>query len=177
MPVSDANIRQMVVDHIIENVKPKLVFDLGCGYGLYGTMLKERDPQIVLIGLDIWLPYFDKIAGGVYTALIYGNVESILTGSIRPWGDLILCMDLIEHLDKETAERLICWLWHYYGKVIISTPLFNYPQGAWGGNPYETHRCQFTQEELESFNFRLLCSAEAQTPDGKQHGRIGAFKK
>lgn len=172
--VSSPEIRNFVVPYIVEQIKPKVVLDLGCGIGVYGAMIRHLNPEIHMIGVDGFLPYlWQQWPQEAYTARIHAPLEAVILGILDVRADLTLCMDVIEHFDKAIAVALLRRL---EPPAIVSTPLFDYRQGSVGGNDLEEHRCVFTEKELNDLGYRTLHLAHHISWDG-QEGMMGAFQK
>ncbi len=61
--------------------------------------------------------------------------------------DAILIADMIEHLEKPAATKLVRQLHQLCGTLVISTPKRFYPQPSTNGNDFEIHRCLWTQDD------------------------------
>ena len=172
--VSSPEVRAWVCEYIAKTIQPKTVFDLGCGIGIYGAQLHQLDSNIRLIGLDGFLPYLlQDLVREHYSVQIHAPIESVMDGEININADLMICMDVIEHFPKGIAAGIL----KMPGRMIVSTPLFDYYQPAVGGNTYEEHKCWFTEKELnEEYGFTTLCLFKHISEDG-QRGPIGAFEK
>jgi hypothetical protein len=101
-----------------------------------------------------------------YDTLIFGDIREYYF--YHEMHDLTIMTDVIEHFEKDEAVRML----RKMDDIIITTPLFDYKQGAADGNELEIHRCFFTEEELTRRGYSLLHTVEH---DGK--GKIGAFIK
>ena len=176
--VSCPEIRNEVVSYIADRIWPGTVFDLGCGVGVFGTALRRLDPQIKMIGLDPTILYLlQPMVLTNYVIRIHASAEDVCEGliSLEDY-DLTICMDVIEHLEKRDARKLLSYLLcHGSRRTIVGTPLFEYKQGAVGGNEYETHRCWFTEKELNDLEFETLFIEHHKALDG-QEGPMGAFE-
>jgi len=171
--VSSAEVRAWVVRYIVERVRPKTILDLGSGVGIYGAMIHAANPKIGMIALDGFLPYLlQEASRASYGGLLWLPIEMIVDGTVSVCTDLTICMDVIEHFDKPTARRVLA----LPGRMIVSTPLFDYRQGPVGGNSLEEHRCHFTEGELNALGFGMLVKFDHVALD-HQHGEIGAFEK
>jgi len=172
--VSSPEIRAWVCDYIVKTIKPRTVFDLGCGIGVYGAQLDKLQSDIRLIGLDVFLPYLlQDLVREHYAVQIHAHIESVINQEININADLMICMDVIEHFPKGIAALIL----KMPGHMIVSTPLFDYYQLAVGGNTYEEHKCWFTEKELnEEYGFTTLCLFDHTSIDG-QRGSIGAFER
>jgi 2-polyprenyl-3-methyl-5-hydroxy-6-metoxy-1,4-benzoquinol methylase len=171
--VSSMEIRNWVVPYIVEKVKPRTVFDLGCGIGVYGAAIRTMDPMVRLLGLDGFLPYLlQDLPREHYVVRINAPIESVLDGEFTVHADLTICMDVIEHFEKPMALQVL----DLPGRMIVSTPLFDYKQGPVAGNALEEHKCWFTEKELNEEGFKTLCLFNHVSADG-QAGVMGAFEK
>lgn len=167
--VSFPPIRKKVISYIIEELKPGIIFDLGMGVGAYGQAIKMQNRNIRIIGLDACFKYLTSLsATRFYDMLIWGNVSAFLSGLIQIKSDIILFMDVVEHIVKDKAIEVL----NFLDRVIISTPLFDYEQGVVEGNPLEQHLCWFTEEEINNLGYKTLCKVKYD-----ERGDIGAFTK
>lgn len=174
--VSSLEVREWVTKYICTVVKPRRVFDLGCGIGLYGACAHVwHQCNFKWIGLDGFLPYLmqDHVRQ-YYDDLIYAPIEDVLDGTIHVEADLIICMDVIEHLEKKVALKIL----EFPGHLIVSTPLFQYPQGKIEGNELERHRCWFDEQEFYAtdLGYKRICKFDCVAAMG-QKGEIAAFEK
>ena len=150
---------------IQKNVEPEdTVLDLGCGIMFPSDELVCQS----IVGVDIFPKYLDHIKNKFCTVRIgLDETDRFMNESY----DVVICIDVVEHLDKDLALHLlyecrrIC-----RKKAIIFTPIeFNNneqnEEGAWGLgiNVYQEHQCLITSAELEeggyevtSFNDGLL---------------------
>lgn len=174
--VSWHGMRKWVCEYIVNEIKPKVVLDLGCGIGVYGAFIRQLNPKIEMIGLDGFLPYLiQEFTMNFYTARIHTGIERVLDGTLRIQADLVICMDVIEHFLKDDAFSVLDVQPKLAPVMIVSTPLFDYPQQAVGGNELEAHRCWFTEQEITDRNYRALHIEDMDDGNGK--GRIGAFER
>lgn len=172
--VSDAAIRRYICRYIVDVLQASRVFDLGMGVGIYGVRLRTTNPEITMVGLDGWLPYLMTEWAQAYAARIHAPLEAVLNGAIPVWGDVVICMDVVEHLERPTAERLLGFLEEIPIPTVMSTPLFQYTQGAANGNPLEEHRCFFTEDELTARGWSVVYKSVCESPLGEA-GDIAAF--
>jgi SAM-dependent methyltransferase len=147
------------------------VLDLGCGRGQYGPMVKRylgRDTRT--IGVDGYLPYLAGDDARTYDVLVRGDLFDFVDGRIAAPADAVLCMDVIEHFDREKAKRLSGWL-IAQPLAYLSTPLFWLEQDAAAGNALEKHQSWFTFDELVGMGWLPLAKVRWDA-----RGWIGAFK-
>lgn len=156
MPTSDHhNITAILT--ILTGMQPRRVLDIGCGFGKYGTLLREYldvwherlEPsqwQVSLVGIEAFPGYRNPIHDYVYNHIHYGEAQEVLPqlGEF----DVILIADVIEHLQKSVAMQLVEECFKHSPVVVISTPTEFYPQEAMCDNPYEIHHHLWTEAEF-----------------------------
>jgi SAM-dependent methyltransferase len=135
MPTSEHWQIPRIVDVLVRH-KPARVLDVGAGYGKYGVLAREYAGSQLVDAIDANAPRFP-----VYDHVYLGDLrelDRILPADARDY-DLALFIDVIEHLDKEDAYRLLAQLLRRARRVLITTPLGFRPQEI-PGMPFETHR-------------------------------------
>lgn len=141
----------------METVRPKRVLDIGIGSGFYGAaiwnyskVLLPAIPQI--FGIEPWEDYKNPM-WDLYTGIDHVPLQTY-TSHIKY--DLIIMMDVIEHLDDDEAEIQVKRYMNMLapgGSFIISTPAIFVAQGAWGGNKFEIHKSLWTHEKFKAAGF------------------------
>ena len=87
------------------NLDNKSILDIGCGLGDWGYMLRTRKTGAFHIdGLDLRQQYLDRIPEGLYNTLWTQNLQETQT---LPNYDYIICVQVIEHLDKINGFKLL----------------------------------------------------------------------
>jgi len=135
----------------------KSVLDVGCGLSLKSQFI-DAD---IRVGLDLHRPYLESIETDVPYVAICGDARKLKHLFLPKSFDLVLLLDIVEHLDKmgalyliETAESLA------RVAVIIETPSGFVPQNldilGFGANSLQTHRCGWTKKELEDLDYQVL---------------------
>jgi len=135
MPTSDQWQIPHVVD-VIASERPASVLDVVAGYGKYGMLAREFGGATRVDAVDANPPKFP-----VYDRVYLGNLlelDRVLPEEARGY-DLALFIDVIEHLEKPDAYRVLDQLLARAKKVLIATPLGFRPQEV-PGMPFETHR-------------------------------------
>jgi 2-polyprenyl-3-methyl-5-hydroxy-6-metoxy-1,4-benzoquinol methylase len=165
--------------------KEVLVLDVGCGFGQNGSMLKPMSLNTkincCLLGIDIWSPYLQSLN----KTKIYDNLLSC-DGNNLPLNNqtkfnIIIATEIIEHLSKKKAEKLIHNLESSLkanGLLILSTPHGNEPQGAIHNNIFENHISAWSVKDLQSLGFQVVTSPLViKTPMGNIFTPMRSFNK
>jgi len=127
------------------------ILDVGCGEAHYLASVDSFK-----IGLDIWRPSLQKAR-----AFCSDTVQCDLKGGL-PFKDksfdTILCIEVIEHLDKDQGLSLLQELSRVARReVILTTPRGFLPLTS-ASKPYMTHRSGWTESELERLGYLVLRS-------------------
>jgi 2-polyprenyl-3-methyl-5-hydroxy-6-metoxy-1,4-benzoquinol methylase len=125
-----------VLKYIVENVKKDAqILDVGFGAGAYGKLLRSLYYRNI-DGLDIYSDNIEEMG----LDKIYDNIyiDNILYFDFDYY-DLIIMGDLLEHIELESAKKLLSSLIKdKCGQIIISVP-YEYEQDELYGNKYEKH--------------------------------------
>ncbi len=160
MPTS--NLSQVVkLMELILLLKPNSILDVGVGFGKYGVLLREYlelwDGRNVynqwkrrIDGIEIFPEYLTAVHHYIYDHIYIGDALKVVP-TIRKKYDLILLVDIIEHFSLEDGLGLIKCTTECGRNVLICTPKFMTIQSNVFGNPYETHRFQWTKADFRSF--------------------------
>jgi len=133
MPGSYPQGKDEIVEYIINNNdKSKFILDVGPGYGVYGKLLNKT------YKIDC-VEIFEKYISDYSLSSIYSNVH---IGDICEFDyskyDLIIMGDVLEHINTDRAIELIENMSQSGKRLVVAVP-YEYQQGEWGGNVYETH--------------------------------------
>jgi hypothetical protein len=128
-PEGKQEIKDFIENNFSENTK---ILDVGPGRGIYGTLLNHK------FNIDC-VEIFPRYVDDYNLSQIYKNIfiSNILDFNYSSY-DLIIMGDVLEHLDLYSAQKLINNICEKNIKVIVAVP-YNYEQGEWEGNIYETH--------------------------------------
>lgn len=145
MPSSNINVVPRLVQQL-SVVNPRRVLDVGPGNGKYGLLAREYLPELeVLHAVEAEPRYVDMFPWlhTIYDTVIVDDVLNLETEVFRQY-DLVMMIDVIEHLDKTRALELInripCTL-------LISTPngFMHQHLEDW---PTEEHRSGWSMADL-----------------------------
>lgn len=125
-----------------------IVLDVGVGAGIWSDLLLNSVSRID--GVEIYEPYIARfdlrrkyrhlyIGDFLYLEIPLGTYTVLILG------------DVLEHFTPEDAIRV--WdkartIVGPNGKVLVSTPIIEWPQGSVDGNDHEAHLSFFTMEDL-----------------------------
>lgn len=134
--------------------------DIGCGFGKYGVLLRERsdvrfkrynrkDWTTIIDCVDAWGDYITELHKHVYSNIYIGDINSIVDH--LPSYDVIIMLDIIEHMEKKAGETLLKKIYnHHLNKLLVlSFPAyFHGHEGSDWDNPYECHKCLWKHSDL-----------------------------
>jgi hypothetical protein len=163
------------IDFIFGEYYPKNVvsiLDLGCGISCKSQYLDAT----YRVGVDIYEPYLDEVQDTFPGMLIKHDIRKIDDIFTPKSFDLILLLDVIEHLEKQEALDLMIKCESIAKKaIIIETPLGLVPQNidilGFGGHEWQTHRSGWTKEILMKLGYVCLLRDYKMT-DVKRHTDI-----
>ena len=132
------------------------LLDIGCGDASPISRFANRPPSSV--GVDAYEPAIAKSrALGIHDSYVCLNVLEIKDNFVERSFDCVMALEVIEHLEKEDALRLIVMMERIARKrVVISTPNGFLPQGAFDENLLQRHRSGWEVDEMRSMGYRVL---------------------
>lgn len=140
---------------------PKSVLDLGIGYGLNGAILRNyfggpdgrldpTNPAFALHGIEIF-PQYRNPMWGLYDRVWIKDIREVV--SILPNYELVVCTDVLEHLEVELGRRVLQAPRHaFFG---VCNHLEANPKDGVFGNRHEAHVSQWSRDTLESFGYEV----------------------
>jgi len=159
MPTSHSYQINQIVE-LIYNSKAKSVLDIGVGFGKYGFLAREYlelwdgrekydDWQCRIDGIEAYPKYLTPIHDYIYNHIYQGNALEVVP-KLKNKYDLVLMIDVLEHFTYEEGQELLNQLLKTSRNLLISTPKDNGDQEDSFGNPYETHKYEWTAKDLEN---------------------------
>ena len=155
MPESNPSNREPIIAELRNMHTSKLkILDVGFGYGNFGELIKlDLRKRTHLTGIEIF-PKYKNSKWNYYDNIIIGDILTEIDTLSKY--DVILAIDIIEHIKKKKA---LCLLDRFRNKceiLIISIPIIDYPQGEVYGNKYEAHLATWNINEFLNLGGELL---------------------
>ena len=144
-----------MVNRELAHLGSQSVLDVGCGSGNTFSKMRRLCPISYAVGLDIFTPYIQQAkAQNSYDDYILAEASSL------PFKDnafdVIVSLQLIEHMDKEQALAAVKEMERVAKKkVIISTPRGTYPQEEFNNNPYQAHKWAWDEKQLKELDYQV----------------------
>ena len=146
-PLGDSGAPKEIIFHISENNSQNVkVLDIGFGAGKLGCLIKEKlnTSHWEIDGVDGWKANChnaDLISKKYYRNIWHCLAQDLSAEHLKSY-DIICLLDVIEHLDAQTARSLIKFLFENLGEksaLFLSTPLWFYPQESVQTGDLEEH--------------------------------------
>jgi hypothetical protein len=135
-PLGDSASPKNLIFHILENSNKEIhILDIGFGSGSLGKLIKSNPSCTAwkIDGVDGWGPNcYNKelIDSKIYANIWHGLAQELPAEQISQY-NIICLLDVIEHLDKDTAVWFLRTLLTFMSDeayLFVSTPLWFYPQ-------------------------------------------------
>ena len=149
MPFTELNTVWRCLDKDAKNI-----LDIGCGKGQPMQFI-NRHKEFCVTGVDTFESSLKECEHtGVYDDLVLGDVLALPFE--KKSFDVVICLALLEHLEKEEGEKLLRKMEGIARKqVIITTPVGEYEQGPLEGNPHQQHKYCWEPAELKEKGYKV----------------------
>lgn len=158
MPTSDYHHISDVL-HVLEQIHPASVLDIGIGFGKWGILCREileiyrerlqpRDWITKIDGIEIFKGYRNPLWNLAYNKVYTGDALQLLDR--LGCYNLILAGDVIEHFNKEKGKLFMGKMLDHGDVVIVTSPRGDAPQGGLFGNKHEQHLSCWSQKDFSS---------------------------
>lgn len=162
MPTSQFKQIPKILEIIIAK-NPKSILDVGCGFGKYGVLCREyldigEDYSFkrTIDAVDIFEDYITPLHKYIYDKIIIGDITKLAKDNLKY--NLVLLIDVFEHIDKEEGKQLIDDLLKSNDGILISVPKYiGNPEARESitdtfNNPFEEHIAQWSLNELKNLS-------------------------
>lgn len=177
MPFSSSLGKSQIAEWIKKNQESvKTILDIGAGSGTYSKLLAKNNLRtgITLVGIEAWEPYVKQYElESLYDKLIVTDARKLdweLLGKF----DVVFAGDVLEHMTKEEAIKLVNQILDNSKTLIMSIPIVYMPQDEYEGNPFEVHvKPDWSHDEvMETWNNNIKDSFIGLKGN---HPRIGVY--
>ncbi len=159
MPTSHHRQISTIIEAIV-NLNPHSVLDIGVGFGKYGVLCREylelwdgREDYHHFTrridGVEAFEDYLTSLHRYIYDTIYIGPAQTVVK-TLTTTYDLVLMIDVLEHLTETQGRMLLRYLLAHHRGVLISTPKRMDEQGTSFHNPFETHLTQWTLGKLNA---------------------------
>src|SRR5258705_7760837 len=166
MPSSRPNTIPTVI-HLVRQLKPKSILDIGVGFGKWGHLFREytdilaaehdarryrrRNWRVKIDGIEGHAAYLTPMHRYLYDTIHIGDATKLIRK--LPSYDFIFLGDIIEHLEKDVGQDLLrnC-IAKACKATAITTPKFETHQPDLCGNELERHRSLWSESDFTKFN-------------------------
>lgn len=123
-----------IADRIIQTIHPKTVLDAGCGLGLLVHLLRQRG--VDAYGIDISEYALENAypaarpycrLGSIAEENVLTNISSV-TQSFPQTYDLIVCIEVLEHLPPHEAALAVAFLCQHSRDILFSSSPYDYKE-------------------------------------------------
>lgn len=133
--------------------------DIGCGAGAYGKIIREVfGKEVAVDAVEIYAEYINRHGlNSIYNRVIVDDVMHAWP-MFYPY-ELIIVGDILEHLEKEKAIKLIECLKSKCRFIWVALPMkvegrlwsrgYNQSEGEYQENPFEKHLHEWTYAEIQ----------------------------
>ena len=139
------------IARVLDAIPPdtRTLLDVGCGRGIVGALCRIYRECERLVGVDGHAPSLELCRRhSFYDELL----ELDLTAASLPFGegefDVVSCVEVIEHLPRETGEALLSDLERIGKRVVVTTPNGFLDQAELDDNPYQRHLSAWTVRDF-----------------------------
>jgi hypothetical protein len=134
MPYSYPTYKTDVKEHFVKHIDvSNKILDVGPGSGVYSELLRELGYQMDC--LEIFEPYIHEFN-------LTNKYDNVIVGDITNFHfikyDYIIMGDVLEHLTVNDAKDFMSKVSYLDIKCLVAVP-YDYEQGEYYGNIYETH--------------------------------------
>ncbi|MCS6963473.1 MAG: class I SAM-dependent methyltransferase [Thermoflexus sp.] len=113
-----------IADRIVRDIQPRTVLDAGCAMGFLVEALRDRGVEAY--GIDISKYAIERVRPDIRE---YCWVASV-TEELDRWYDLIVCIEVLEHLTAREAEQAVANFCNHTDDILFSSTPFDYKEAT-----------------------------------------------
>jgi SAM-dependent methyltransferase len=113
-----------IADRIVADIRPGRVLDAGCALGLLVETLRAR--AVNAVGIDFSAFAIEQVHGPVKPFCRQASV----TDPLREQYDLIVCLEVLEHLTAADSETAIANFCAHTGDILFSSSPFHFAEAT-----------------------------------------------
>lgn len=157
MPSSDPRLISPIMYEVLCK-RPRSILDVGMGTGKWGALSREyldiwwRISQTfdgllhgtaIVDGIEVF-PQYETLLWQAYNTVIVGDACELMPR--MPWHDMIICVEVLEHIEREAGILLIKQMLARCSSLILTYT--NGDQEAAWGNVHEKHVSRWCEADL-----------------------------
>lgn len=155
MPLSDRRFDEQVENFLAQNPFERY-FDIGCGAGKYGKMLKRINPNAYVVGIEADSEYIEKYGTReIYDELINDRIENFIQKNLSFTTDVVIMGDLLEHLFKSDGINLLHFMAYRCKYMVIVFPS-KFVMFDFRGHATEAHNSVWTEQDFSQFDYQYF---------------------
>lgn len=130
---------QWIIHRLNAEAPLERIMDVGPGEGFYAKTCRSPLHNQHWVGVEVWAPYIRKYAlPALYDRMIVSDIRYLDWSAVAPL-DLVICGDMLEHMTRAEAVKVVDRALATARVVLISMPVEHFPQGELEDNPFEVH--------------------------------------
>lgn len=137
-------------------VDARSLLDAGCGPGIMGALCRlyrETDRQVAI---DVYPPYLERVRRhALYDEVLERSLEALPLPFEDGEFDVATCVEVIEHLPRESGEALLGELERVARRVVVTTPNWFFDQEALDENPHQRHVSLWRERDFQRRGYRV----------------------
>lgn len=153
MSFGNPNLRNAVSRILPSNLEYYRILDLGCGFGFWAWYLTVMHKAKNIHGLDIQEKEIKAcISSGLYKSILQLDLsrDPLYFGKY----DLTICCEILEHLKKKRALKVLRALEKQSKHIIITVPENEKQFRTYSKNPYTKHRSTWNKKDFNKLGYQ-----------------------
>lgn len=136
-----------IIPVILNFCKPNSILDAGCGLGTWLQVFLEDYKIKDILGIDRFRPDYKQL----YISHEYYKTSDLRNGfDLGRKFDLLLCLEVAEHLPEQSSDKLIHSLCSHSDDIVFSAAI----PGQGGQNHYNEQWPEYWEKKFKSHGFK-----------------------